>query len=52
MAIEAYYKDLLNQIDYGENVVPDPTVEVENDFIFGTGKSYGLELFLKKIPHI
>jgi len=48
MAVETYYKDLMNQIDYGENVVPDPSVEVENDFIFGKGRSYGLELFLKK----
>ncbi|MFT4667708.1 MAG: hypothetical protein ACI9XB_004681 [Gammaproteobacteria bacterium] len=48
MSIESYYKDLKNQIDYGEFVVPDPSVETENDFIFGTGRSYGLEFFLKK----
>ncbi|MFK7806710.1 MAG: TonB-dependent receptor [Saprospiraceae bacterium] len=48
MSVEVYYKDLRNQIDYGENVVPDPSVEVENDFIFGTGQSYGAEFFIKK----
>ncbi len=47
-SIELYYKDLWNQIDYRENYVNNPTTEVENDFVFGTGRSYGLELFLKK----
>lgn len=47
-SIEVYYKDLWNQIDYGENYVQDPSVEVESEFVFGTGRSYGMELFLKK----
>ncbi len=47
-SIEIYYKDLKNQIDYGENYVNNITDDVENEFVFGNGKSYGLELFLKK----
>ncbi len=45
---EVYYKDLRNQIDYRENFVQSATTELENEFVFGTGRAYGLELFLKK----
>ncbi|HHS95306.1 MAG TPA: TonB-dependent receptor, partial [Phaeodactylibacter sp.] len=48
LSIEAYYKDLRQQIDYSESAVPDATVEVENQFVFGKGHSYGLEVFIKK----
>jgi carboxypeptidase-like protein/TonB-dependent receptor-like protein len=47
-SIEVYYKDLNNQIDYRETYVNDVAVDVENDFVFGTGRSFGMELFLKK----
>ena len=47
-SIEVYYKDLKNQIDYRENYVNNIADEVENEFVFGTGYSYGAELFLKK----
>ncbi len=47
-SIEAYYKDLRNQIDYGESFVNNPSTEVEQDFVFGNGRAYGLELFFKK----
>jgi len=47
-SIEVYYRDLNNQIDYGENYVPDLTTEEEDEFVFGDGRSYGLELFFKK----
>ncbi len=47
-SIEVYYKDLKNQIDYRETYVNDVAADVENDFVFGTGRSYGMELFLKK----
>ncbi len=47
-SIEVYYKDLFNQIDYAESYVPDLTTEEEDEFVFGTGESYGVELFLKK----
>ncbi len=47
-SVEVYYKDLRNQIDYGETYVNDVTVDVENEFVFGDGRSYGIELFIKK----
>lgn len=47
-SVEVYYKNLYNQIDYRENYVNNPAVGLENEFVFGEGRSYGLELFLKK----
>lgn len=47
-SVEVYYKDLQNQIDYQESYVNNVNVEVESEFVFGKGKAYGLELFLKK----
>ena len=47
-AIEVYYKDLQDQIDYGENFVNNPANNVEQEFVFGNGRAYGIEFFLKK----
>lgn len=47
-SIEVYYKNLKNQIDYRENYIGNPAVEVEDEFVFGKGTSYGAEFFLKK----
>lgn len=47
-SVEVYYKDLRNQIDYGESYVNDLADEVEADFVFGTGRSFGAEFFIKK----
>lgn len=47
-SVEVYYRDLNNQIDYRENYVNDPSTEVERNFVFGEGRAYGIELFLKK----
>ena len=47
-SVEIYYKDLKNQIDYRETYVPDISNDIEASFVFGTGKSYGMELFFKK----
>ncbi|MGK0363841.1 MAG: hypothetical protein ACI85O_000895 [Saprospiraceae bacterium] len=47
-SIELYYKDLNNQIDYRENYVNNVADDVEQQFVFGTGRSYGAEFFLKK----
>jgi outer membrane receptor for ferrienterochelin and colicin len=47
-SVEAYYKDLENQIDFRESYVNDVTEEVEQNFVFGSGRAYGLEFFLKK----
>ncbi|RLC23476.1 MAG: hypothetical protein DRH21_06980 [Deltaproteobacteria bacterium] len=47
-SVEVYYKDMHNQIDYkdGANVLLNEYVEA--DLAFGIGRSYGLEVFLKK----
>lgn len=47
-SVELYYKDLFNQIDYRDSYVNSVTTEVEDDFVFGEGKAYGMELFFKK----
>jgi hypothetical protein len=45
---EIYYKNLQNQIDYknGANLVGNENVEA--DLLFGTGRAYGWETYLKK----
>lgn len=47
-SVEGYYRDLKNQIDYRETYQNDLTAELEQEFVFGSGRSYGVELFLKK----
>ncbi len=47
-SIEIYYKKLNNQIDFQESYVNVPSEEVESNFVFGEGQSYGAEFFLKK----
>jgi len=47
-SFEVYYKDLRNQIDYADNYVNDISKEVEDEFVFGKGKAYGAEFFVKK----
>jgi hypothetical protein len=47
-SLEVYYKDLRNQVDYRENYVNNPADDLENEFVFGKGRAYGVELFLKK----
>ncbi len=47
-SLEVYYKDLQNQIDYPENYVRKPAEQVENSFVFGTGKAYGAEAYVRK----
>lgn len=46
--VEAYYKDLKNQLDYkdGADVMSAP--DVESELLFGKGRAYGVELLLKK----
>jgi len=45
---EVYYKDLKNQIDYKNGAEILFSNEVESQILFGKGRAYGLELFLKK----
>ena len=47
-SIEVYYRRLWNQIDYRENYVNNIANDLEQEFVFGKGRSYGVELFLKK----
>ena len=47
-SVEVYYKDLKNQIDYADNYVNDINTEVEDAFVFGKGRAYGAEFFVKK----
>ncbi|MFI5203644.1 MAG: carboxypeptidase-like regulatory domain-containing protein [Flavobacteriales bacterium] len=49
-SVEVYYKDMQNQVEYKEGALPDDDVKdnVDNNFTFGKGWSYGIELFLKK----
>lgn len=46
-SIELYYKSMQNQIEYKEGYTPS-SKEVEEDFVFGKGWSYGAELFINK----
>lgn len=47
-SVEAYYKKLQNQIDYkdGADILGDDNFETE--ILFGKGRAYGVEFFLKK----
>ena len=45
---EAYYKDLHNQIDYKNGAVLNANDKIESQLLYGKGRAYGLELFLKK----
>lgn len=47
-SVEVYYKDLKNQIEYEEGYTPSPNENIEESFVFGTGSSYGIELFVNK----
>jgi hypothetical protein len=45
---EIYYRNMQNQIDYKNGAQLIANVNVESQLIFGNGRSYGLELFIKK----
>ncbi len=47
-SVEVYYKDMFNQIEYGQSFVPQLNTDIEEGFVFGRGRSYGAEFFLKK----
>ena len=47
-SVESYYKSLLNQIDYKNGAELMFNENVESQILFGTGRAYGLEFFLKK----
>jgi len=45
---EAYYKWLRNQIDYKNNAQLLANENVESQLIYGIGRAYGIEFYLKK----
>lgn len=47
-SVEVYYKDLQNQIDYVRNSDLLLNRYVEGDLLFGDGRAYGAEFFLRK----
>lgn len=47
-SVEVYYKDLYNQIDYQNGAEILLNQDVESQLIFGKGRAYGLELYVKK----
>ncbi|MBK6445422.1 MAG: TonB-dependent receptor [Bacteroidetes bacterium] len=49
-SLEVYYKEMKNQVEYEEGFLPENTVNdnIDNNFVYGKGWSYGAELFLKK----
>lgn len=47
-SIEAYYKTMDNQIEYREGYTPS-LKDPEEEFVFGKGNSYGVELFVNKV---
>ncbi len=49
-SVEVYYKEMKNQVEFNEGHQPDEDVRnnVDNNFVFGKGWSYGAEFFLKK----
>lgn len=45
---EVYYKNLQNQIDYKDGAQLLVNQDVESQLLFGVGRAYGAEFFLKK----
>ncbi len=49
-SVEVYYKNMWNMLEYADGALPGDEINdnVDNYFVFGEGRSYGLELFLRK----
>jgi len=47
-SVELYYKFMRNQIDYRETYVNDIAADLEQEFVFGTGRAYGAEWLIQK----
>lgn len=45
---ETYYKALQNQIDYKDGAELNFNASVESELLFGEGRAYGIEFYLKK----
>ncbi|WP_242918915.1 TonB-dependent receptor [Pontibacter liquoris] len=48
-SVEVYYKTMKSQLEYREGFVPGPSNrDLEYEFVTGRGRSYGVELFVRK----
>jgi hypothetical protein len=47
-SVEAYYKDMKNQIDFKDNAQTFLKDDIETELLFGKGRAYGVELLLRK----
>ena len=47
-SVEAYYKNMKNQIQYADGYTPNNTQDPELSYVFGTGTAYGAEFFINK----
>ncbi len=47
-SVEVFYKDLQNQIEYRDGADPLLNEFLEGDFLFGKGRAYGAEFYIKK----
>lgn len=47
-SVEAYYKDMKNQIDFKDNADFMGYDVVESELLYGKGRAYGIEILLKK----
>jgi CarboxypepD_reg-like domain/TonB dependent receptor/TonB-dependent Receptor Plug Domain len=45
---ETYYKSMQNQVDYKNGADINRVADVESELLYGEGRAYGLELYLKK----
>lgn len=49
-SVEIYYKSMLNQVEFAPGALPEDNVNnnTDNNFVFGSGESYGAEFYFKK----
>lgn len=47
-SVEVYYKQLNNQVEFREDYVGSIDNDLESKFVFGEGRAYGIEFFVKK----
>lgn len=48
LSVEAYYKNLQNQVDYKNGADISSAPDIESELLFGKGRAYGIEFLLKK----
>lgn len=47
-SVEGYYKNLQNQVDFEDGGSAVNNADIESDLVFGQGRTYGMEFYLKK----